>query len=262
LLLASGYASCPKDFDALIRILVGEIRLLTSTGPEGKEVAGEPVSPTPNARYYQLTHDYLVPSLRDWLTRKQKETRRGRAEVRLMELAALWGPRRERRYLPGWWQWLYLCLITRSQNWTAPQREMMRRASTYHTTRSLVAAAALVLVTLIAVNLVTRIVNQNRTETRATALVDQNLDEQDSTRLPDLIALLKDDRSWTDPQLEAAYADAERTESAERTPDTDRQQLNAALARLASASAPLPADDKRVVYLWERFLAGSPQESP
>ena len=28
-------------------------------------------------KYYQLTHDYLVPSLREWLTRKQKETRRG-----------------------------------------------------------------------------------------------------------------------------------------------------------------------------------------
>ena len=40
-------------------------------------------------RYYQLTHDYLVPSLRKWLTRKQKETRRGRAELRLAERAAL-----------------------------------------------------------------------------------------------------------------------------------------------------------------------------
>ena len=36
-------------------------------------------------RYYQLTHDYLVHSLRDWLTRKQRETRRGRAELRLAE---------------------------------------------------------------------------------------------------------------------------------------------------------------------------------
>ena len=34
----------------------------------------------PGERYYQLTHDYLVHSLRDWLTRKQRETRRGRAD--------------------------------------------------------------------------------------------------------------------------------------------------------------------------------------
>ena len=39
--------------------------------------------------YYQLTHDYLVHSLRDWLTRKQRETRRGRAELRLAERAAI-----------------------------------------------------------------------------------------------------------------------------------------------------------------------------
>ena len=39
-------------------------------------------------RYYQLTHDYLVPSLRDWLTRKLRESRRGRAELRLAERTA------------------------------------------------------------------------------------------------------------------------------------------------------------------------------
>ena len=37
LLEASGYASRPKDFDDLIRILDGEIRLITPTDPEGKE---------------------------------------------------------------------------------------------------------------------------------------------------------------------------------------------------------------------------------
>src|SRR5207237_1095408 len=83
LLEASGYGSRPKDFDDLIRILDSEIRLITPTDPEGKD-EGEPggVSPrSSDARYYQLTHDYLVHSLRDWLTRKQKETRRGRAEL-------------------------------------------------------------------------------------------------------------------------------------------------------------------------------------
>ena len=59
----------------------------------------------PNAqaanRYYQLTHDYLVPSLRDWLTRKQRETRRGRAELRLAERTALWSGKPESRFLPS-----------------------------------------------------------------------------------------------------------------------------------------------------------------
>ncbi len=64
-------------------------------------------------QYYQLTHDYLVPSLRDWLTRKLRETRRGRAELRLAERTALWSGQPENRFLPPWWEWLALRLLTR-----------------------------------------------------------------------------------------------------------------------------------------------------
>src|ERR1019366_7917881 len=70
LLEASGYGDRPKDFDDLIRILDGEIRLITPTDPEGKEESSASSS-QPGQKYYQLTHDYLVHSLRNWLTRKQ-----------------------------------------------------------------------------------------------------------------------------------------------------------------------------------------------
>ena len=81
---ASGYADRPRDFADLIHILDGELRLITPTDPEGS--GDDPRAPAPpGGRYYQLTHDYLVHSLRDWLTRKQRETRRGRAELRLAE---------------------------------------------------------------------------------------------------------------------------------------------------------------------------------
>src|SRR6185295_10115684 len=97
LLEASGYAHRPKDFDGLIRILDSEIRLITPTDPEGSETEGNAASPTrPGAKYYQLTHDYLVHSLRVWLTRKQKETSRGRAELRLAERSATWNAKPER----------------------------------------------------------------------------------------------------------------------------------------------------------------------
>src|SRR5262249_56475757 len=74
LLEASGYAGRLQDFDALLRILDGELRLITPTDPEGvdsEKAAG--TKDVPGAKYYQLTHDYLVHSLRDWLTRKQRE---------------------------------------------------------------------------------------------------------------------------------------------------------------------------------------------
>src|SRR5262249_28864969 len=124
LLEGSGYAGRPADFDDLLGILDGELRLITPTDPEGGEATDESASRTrPGQQYYQLTHDYLVPSLREWLTRKQKETRRGRAELRLAERAAFWNARPESRHLPGWWEWAGIRLLTRPKDWTPPQRQ-------------------------------------------------------------------------------------------------------------------------------------------
>jgi hypothetical protein len=37
--------------------------------------------------------------------------------------------------LPSWWEWGNIGLFTRSQDWTGPQWEMMRKASRYHALR-------------------------------------------------------------------------------------------------------------------------------
>ena len=91
----------------------------------------------PGQKYYQLTHDYLVPSLRDWLTRKQKETRRGRAELLLADRAAVWNARPENRQLPSLLQWFQIRWLTQKKNWTPPQRKMMGKAGRYHAVRGL-----------------------------------------------------------------------------------------------------------------------------
>ena len=145
LLEASGYASRPKDFDELLRILDSEIRLITPTDPEGKDDADHVHGAGRAAKYYQLTHDYLVPSLRDWLTRKQKETRRGRAELLLADRAAVWNARPENRQLPSLWQWLQIRWLTREKDWTPPQRKMMGRAARHHAVRVLVVGVVLIL---------------------------------------------------------------------------------------------------------------------
>src|SRR5262249_36628435 len=93
--------------------------------------------------FYQLTHDYLVPGLRQWLTRKQRETVRGRAELRLEGLAASWAVRPTSRYLPKWWEWANIRLCTRPRDWTPPQRQMMGKAGRYHTVRAGVLLALL-----------------------------------------------------------------------------------------------------------------------
>src|SRR5262249_11699215 len=108
---------------------------------EGLGVRGERLA----GQYYQLTHDYLVPSLREWLTRKQRETRRGRAELRLADRAALWNLKREDRHLPAWWEWLNIRLFTRPKDWPAPQRAMMRRTGRRLSVRAAFIAVALLL---------------------------------------------------------------------------------------------------------------------
>src|SRR5262249_6103399 len=116
LLQASGYGHRRRDFDDLLRILDSELRLLTPTDPEGKDAA-DPATVPAGAKYYQLTHDYLVHSLRQWLTRKQKETRRGRAELLLADRASVWNSRPENRQLPSLLQWLQIRWLTAKKNW-------------------------------------------------------------------------------------------------------------------------------------------------
>jgi serine/threonine protein kinase/formylglycine-generating enzyme required for sulfatase activity len=233
---ASGYASRPKGFEELLRILDGELRLLTPTDPEGKDDA-DPSTVQTDARYYQLTHDYLVPALREWLTRKQKETRRGRAELRLVERAALWQSKPQNRHLPAWWEWLNICLFTSPSDWTASQAQMMRKARRFHLTRGVILAACLALLGVGGLDGFGRL-QAHRYRDR---LLDAGTDA-----VPEVVADMAPWRWWIDPLLRAAYAEAESQHDA-------RKQLHASLALL-------PRDPSQVNYLVKRLLTGTPEE--
>ena len=128
LLAASRCESRPREFEDLIEILNHKLRLISPTSPEaaiggdGAAEAGEP------PQCYQLTHDYLEPSIREWLTQRQRETRQGRAELRLAELSNIWNDRPENRNLPWIADYLRIQLLTRRSDWTLAQKTMMRRA--------------------------------------------------------------------------------------------------------------------------------------
>ena len=62
-----------------------------------------------------------MPSIREWLNRKQKETRRGRTELLLAERASLWNAKPENRHLPSVWEWANIRLLTKKKDWTEPQ---------------------------------------------------------------------------------------------------------------------------------------------
>ena len=126
LLEASGYANRPRDFDDLIHILDGELRLITPTDPEG--TSDDPQVDSPSGRFYQLTHDYLVHPLRVWLIRKQQETRRGRAELVLEDRYAAWKQKRDRRHLPSLAESLNILLFTTFDLQPAEKKRMVMAA--------------------------------------------------------------------------------------------------------------------------------------
>ncbi len=136
---ASGYAAKPQAFEELLRILDGQLRLITPVDVEESghwaegsgQSAGAEAGQSPR-RSYQLTHDFLVAPLRTWLTRKQRETRRGRAELRLAERAALWKAKPEARRLPSLWEYGNIRLFTRRRDWSEPERRMMAAAGRTH----------------------------------------------------------------------------------------------------------------------------------
>ena len=168
LLDASGYAAHPQEFVELIRILDSEIRLITPTDPEGIDSESESAPETDGGqKYYQLTHDYLVPSLREWLTRKQRDTRRGRAEMRLAERSAAWNAKPENRHLPVWWEYLNIRVFTQRAKWTSPERRMMLRAKKVHGLRG-----AMILVVTIALMASMTYVIRGNTHARMLTFVD------------------------------------------------------------------------------------------
>ena len=70
-----------------------------------------------------------MPSLRESLTRKRQETRKGRAELKLAERpAALWNAKPENRHLPNVYEWLNIRFLTDVKAWSNPQQMMMRRS--------------------------------------------------------------------------------------------------------------------------------------
>jgi serine/threonine protein kinase/formylglycine-generating enzyme required for sulfatase activity len=219
----------------------------TAQSPSAKNPGLNPSSlhPPPSARYYQLTHDYLVPSLRVWLTRKQKETRRGRAELLLEDRASVWNARPEKRQLPSLWQWLQIRFLTRKENWTPPQRKMMRKASCLHGVRAWVMAAVLVLLGLGLME-AWSVANAN--------LLVETVRSADTAKLPQLLVAIEGLEHG--PYLPSRWLllSGLRRMYAESEPGS-RQRLHASLCLL-------PVDPSQAEFLYERLLDAGANELP
>ena len=231
---ASGYAARPRDFEDVIAILDRELRLITPTDPEGSANESQLGGPD-GQRFYQLTHDYLVPSLREWLTRKQRESRRGRAELRLAERAAIWETRPENRHLPSVFEWISIRTLSRPKDWTEPQRKMMRRAGRMHGLQAFAVAIGMIGLAIAGWDVWNRV---------AASRLLQRLLSADTGQLPALIEDIGGYRRWIDPDLRRIV---------EEPTGNAKLKLHASLALL-------PFDPTQLPYLETRLREASPGE--
>lgn len=134
-----------RHFETLRGILDDELHLIT---PAEREVPAESSQAPVPGKSYQLTHDYLVPSLRKWLNRQEGATMAGRARLLLRERASHWISKPDNRKLPTLWEYLRIRALTDSNRWSDAQKTVMQRAARYHLSRTLpfAAAACLILV--------------------------------------------------------------------------------------------------------------------
>ena len=151
----------------------------------------------PVERHYQLTHDYLVHSLREWLSRKQRETRRGRAELLLAERASLWNARPENRNLPTVLEWASLRRLIGKRHWTEPQGKMMKQAGRFHGLRGLGLAALLGLFTWTGVELYGGI--------QSTSMV-RSLQTANTADVPGIITQMEGFRRWVESPAERSFS--------------------------------------------------------
>ena len=265
---ASGYADRPQEFEDLVRILDTELRLITPSDPAGNDqgemipdkmndeglrmnettaaidptYASSFISQPSSFRHYQLTHDYLVRPLREWLSRKQCETRKGRAELTLEERASLWSSKPENRYLPSLGEWATIRLLTEKKDWSPPQCKMMSAAARRYSAR-LAWTAVLVALAAIAVGAVAYWVDHWRRQDEARSFIE-HLRVAEWELLPEVLARFGPERALV------------RDEVTRIAGDSSRGPRPAPARRLAIA----PYDQATAVGLLDDLAAASPQE--
>ncbi len=257
----SGCQSRPRDFDNLLRILDSELRLIT---PVDRQASSTPSNAAGAARdlesrgvYFQLTHDYLVASLRDWLTRKQRETKRGRAELKLAERAASWNANRENKQLPSLLEWLSISSLTNRKQWTTPQRTMMHKAGQTYALRGGIACLLIIMLSWGGIRLKLQLEQHQaqllaqkdlqQKEAEAEKLVEGLL-TADATQLPSRIAKLMEYREWAEDDLTKIWGEAA---------ENSTEKLYAGLALISHEAEVAPG---LVEHIAARLLDATPHQ--
>ena len=205
---ASGYTDRPQEFESLLSILDRRLRLITAS------TAGyvDPDDASSHGSNYQLTHDYLVPSIREWLARNKRSTSKGRAELILDECTRYWSEKRDDKQLPSLSEIFTIYSNVPASSWNSTQSEMMRASARYQGYRALILLAY-----IFALSTFGLIFRQNWLRQEQQDLAQQRI-RQVVTIAPENIEELVNDPVWNQGVIETyikpIYADANSSTSA------------------------------------------------
>lgn len=229
-----------SDFADLIRVLDTELRMVTladRSAAAGEVAGGVVASADPTGSYYQLTHDFLVSPIRQWLDKEERATRPGRARLRLASVAAAWIDRPEPRHLPSPLEWLSIISYTRPGSWSAEERQVMRAATHHYVVRGLAAWILIAAIAAMGLTMRERVVASSRLESAINA---------DYPNLPSLITALEPYRSRVIDDLER------------RTFDLKSRERNRDVAKIILHH--FAPDRDRAASLRNRLLVAAPDE--
>ncbi|MCR9200954.1 MAG: bifunctional serine/threonine-protein kinase/formylglycine-generating enzyme family protein [Planctomycetaceae bacterium] len=114
------------EFRDLLQILDQQLRLISPADPVS---ASDTATPSDSrTQRYQLTHDYLVPSVRQWVTQRRTLSFRSRLRGRFAERSEQYGQLPIRRLLPTAWEDIAFRCVTSPLDWNESQTRMMERS--------------------------------------------------------------------------------------------------------------------------------------
>mgnify|MGYP003667325577 CR=1 FL=1 len=111
--------------------------------------SAEPGSSENRSGGYQLTHDFLIAPIRQWIEYRNRSTKKGKARLRLEEFSDLYRVRPLPQSLPTLGEYLTIRRYTDLHRCNAPQQKMMKAAKKRHLTN--VALWSLAIMTLLTI---------------------------------------------------------------------------------------------------------------
>lgn len=123
----SGYGDDTKRFDSLMTILEGQLKLISPV--DTFDHSRTSVDERTSTLHYQLSHDFLVPSIREWLFSEHKKTYTGRCRLMLADQSVIWNKQPIHRHLPLWRDWIQYRLLLRTSTLREPEKRMLASAN-------------------------------------------------------------------------------------------------------------------------------------